>query len=248
MFLRLPCLIDTIRPTYAAWPKDAAIRLRIYYANGTSLYRGAQTSGLGAMSTAIRQTGFMVTDEELAAARSQISQYGEISYRFFQHRLQIVVTQNLTAGTVYRWQLTSFNGDCAWMIASLRNTNPSGLQLTTPIFVTSHQIEDDSGRNILGLIQQEDAFTRLILSPMQCPQAIVWRQLYLYLDSWVPDLKVSYKSGARLGGRDDFKGRHYYSMIPATSQAYQIDFMPMFYSILKVTSGGTVFVDSLNNV
>jgi hypothetical protein len=247
-WVHLPTLIDTARPTYAAWPPSASIRLRIYYANGTQLYRGATTTGLNAVSTAIRQIGFMVTEEELNDARNQLRSSGELSYRFFQHRLQTTVTQALTAGIVYKTQLTSFNGDCAWVITSFRNTNPQGNAISTPILVTSHQIEDEAGRNILGINMQEDAYTRLLLAPRNCKDSVVWQQMFLYLDSWVPDLKLSYKTGARLGGRDDFKGRHYYVHNPSASQTYQIDFMPMFYAVMKISAGGNVIVDPLNNV
>jgi hypothetical protein len=247
-WVHLPSLIDTVRPTYAAWPAGCDIRLRIYWNNGSLLYRGAAVTGLGAVSTAIRQIGFMVTESELNDARRQLASSGELSYRFFQHRVQQSVTSSLTAGIVYKQQLTSFNGDCAWMITSFRNTNPQGIDLTTPILMTSHHIEDESGRNILGINQVEDTYNRLLLAPRACRDCTAWTQKYLYLDSWVPDIRTSYKTGARLGGRDDFKGRHYYVHVPSASQLYLIDFMPMFYAVMKITARGDVVVDPLNNV
>lgn len=246
-FLPLPTLLDQIRPMYSAWPDGVQIRLRIYFASGTYIYTSAATSGLGISSMAMRVVGFVCGNEDIDRDYRSLRSAGDISYRFLQHRLGTSSPAPWTAGSINRVQMNNVNGDVAWLHTTLRSINPQGLQVITPLQWTSHQIESTSQTNMLGLNQVEDAFTRLVLAPDCLSDNETYLRIFLYLDSWVPDLRKVWETGMRLGGNNTFAGKHFLNIIPATSQAYTIDVMAMCYALLKISVNGDVSIEPFLN-
>lgn len=246
-YIPLPCLINTIRPMYAAWPDGTYIRIRVYFQNGVQLYTGQYTTGLGVASTAIRTIGFVCGNSDIARDKISLSTAGDLSYRFLQHRQGTLSPPSMTAGVQYRNQINNANGDIAFMHTTLRAANPQGVAITTPIAWASHQLETTAQNNVLGISQVESTFSLHILSPRWVPDCFAYQKLFLYLDSWVPNIKAVFDSGLRLGGNNSFAGRHFLNIIPAATGQYVIDNMSMCYAILRIGSDGTVSINTMLN-
>lgn len=249
-FIPLPTLINTIRPMYSAWPENVAIKIKVYFASGSSIYTAGYTPGtaaLGITSVAMRVVGFVCGNEDIDRDYRSLRSAGDVSYRFLQHRIGTTSPSQWTANTINRVQMNNVNGDVAWMHTTLRPNNPQGLQVINPIQWVSHQIESTSQNNMLGLNQVEDQFTRLVLSQPKVQDNEFYLRYFFYLDSWVPDIRKVWQTGMRLGGNNTFAGKHFINIIPAQTMQYTIDVMAMCYSILKISISGDVSVEPFLN-
>lgn len=234
--VRLPTLFDTIKPVVAAWPDMVPIRIRIYFASGASLVvAGPGTiSNVSLASSSIRVHGWKLTRAAIEKESSALYAAGKLSYRFLRHSTQSIVTSSITSGNQAQFQMIAVNGPVAWITVTLRNTNPVGAQVVTPLQWTSFQINNASGTNMLGINLITDAYLRLAMIPDWFRETDVYRQLFLYTYSWSSSPKAAWVTGSKFGDLALFTGREQLVFVSAATQAYQIDIFPMMYAVLTI--------------
>jgi hypothetical protein len=240
VLIRLPCLIDTARPVYAAWPLNCPIRIRIYFVTNNSFYVSGGTSGVSIPTHSLRIYGSVMHNADVEAEQRALIMNKNISYRVLLHKISTLTPAPFTANQDQFIQMTGLNGDIAWFHFIIRPINATGLQVINPIKINYFQVQSSTRTNLLGIDNIEEWYDRNVIAPEVMTRCFAYQKLPIYIVPWASDPKAVWRTGSRLGGSNRLDGTAYLKVNVPVNITPQIDIMAACYSILTVMPSGDV--------